>query len=71
MCGFVGLVSSREVAAEIHLALHALQHRGQDSAGIATMEPDGTRFHVRRGLGTVGQAVCTDVLSELLFSFVV
>jgi amidophosphoribosyltransferase len=57
MCGFVGLVSSRDVAAEIHLALHALQHRGQDSAGIATMEADGARFHVRRGLGTVTQAV--------------
>src|SRR5689334_912383 len=66
MCGFVGMVSRREVAAEIHLALHALQHRGQDSAGIATFEADGTRFHVRRGLGTVSQAVGPADLGSLL-----
>lgn len=59
MCGFVGLVggSGQHVAPEMHLALQALQHRGQDSAGIATMSTDGTKFHFRRGLGTVVQAL--------------
>src|SRR5687768_3980695 len=66
MCGFVGMVSRREVAAEIHLALLTLQHRGQDSAGIATMDADGTRFHVRRGLGPVGTAVGPADLAALL-----
>ena len=57
MCGFVGIVGQQDVAPEIHLALQAIQHRGQDSAGIATMQTDGARFTVRRGLGTVTQAL--------------
>ena len=53
MCGFVGIVASTEVAPEIHMALQALQHRGQDSAGIATMRGDGQEFFAHRGLGQV------------------
>jgi amidophosphoribosyltransferase len=66
MCGFVGMVAGREVAAEIHLALQALQHRGQDSAGIATMSGDGTSFGIRRGLGTVVHALGPAELSGLV-----
>ncbi len=57
MCGFVGLISNSSVAPGIHLALQALQHRGQDSAGITTMSPDGGEFFIRRGLGSVPQAI--------------
>jgi amidophosphoribosyltransferase len=57
MCGFVGMVASEPVAAELHVGLQALQHRGQDSAGIATMSGDGSRFFMRRGLGTAVQAL--------------
>lgn len=57
MCGFVGLISNTSVAPGIHLALQALQHRGQDSAGITTMSPDGGEFFIRRGLGSVPQAL--------------
>lgn len=60
------MVSPMGVASEIHLALQAIQHRGQDSAGIATMEPDGNRFHVRRGLGTVVQALGEKAVESLL-----
>lgn len=65
MCGFVGLVgaSGHHVAPEMHLALQALQHRGQDSAGVATMSADGTEFAFRRGLGTVVQALGADDLT--------
>lgn len=65
MCGFVGMVSPAGVGSEIHLALQAIQHRGQDSAGVATMEADGSRFHVRRGLGTVVQALDEKALQAL------
>ncbi len=65
MCGFVGMVSPTGVGSEIHLALQAIQHRGQDSAGAATMEADGSRFHVRRGLGTVVQALDAKAVSAL------
>jgi len=65
MCGFVGMVAPGEVAPEIHLALQALQHRGQDSAGICTMSGDGRRFAMKRGLGTVVQALDGDALATL------
>ena len=56
MCGFVGLVASQDVAPQIHLALQALQHRGQDSAGIATMSGDGRRFAAQAGRGAAWAA---------------
>jgi len=51
------MVSGSDVAAQIHLALQALQHRGQDSAGIGCMSACGDRFIMRRGLGPVSQAI--------------
>ena len=57
MCGFVGMISKTDVSGEIHLALQAIQHRGQDSAGIATMSADGRQFFLRHGLGTVAQGL--------------
>ena len=57
MCGFVGMIANTEVSAELHLALQAIQHRGQDSAGIGTMTADGRQFILRHGLGTVPQAL--------------
>lgn len=65
MCGFVGMVGASDVAPAIHLALSALQHRGQDSAGIATMSEDGAGFTFRRGLGTVGAAIGAEELAAL------
>jgi len=38
MCGIVGIVSSNDVNQQIYDSLLLLQHRGQDSTGIATME---------------------------------
>ena len=66
MCGFIGIIGREDVAPAIHLGLQALQHRGQDSAGIATMTADGDRFHVKRGLGPVTQAVSSDDLARLV-----
>ncbi len=65
MCGFVGLVGAKDVAPEIHIALQALQHRGQDSAGIATMTADGRRFPARRGLGSAANALGAEDLEAL------
>ncbi|HWB73621.1 MAG TPA: amidophosphoribosyltransferase [Nannocystaceae bacterium] len=65
MCGFVGIIATGTVAPAIHIALQALQHRGQDCAGIATMRADGEEFFAHRGLGQVPQAVPIDVLATL------
>ena len=51
-CGVFGIFGHPDAAAITALGLHALQHRGQEAAGIATF--DGTRFHSERRLGLVG-----------------
>ena len=50
MCGIVGIIGSNQISTELYESLLALQHRGQDSAGITTY--DGS-FHMRKGLGLV------------------
>jgi amidophosphoribosyltransferase len=52
-CGVFGVWNVPDAAAVTALGLHALQHRGQESAGIVTF--DGVRFHSHRGLGSVGE----------------
>ena len=51
-CGVFGIHGHPDAAAITALGLHALQHRGQESAGIVSF--DGTRFHSERRLGLVG-----------------
>ena len=43
MCGIVGIVSTEPVNQQVYDSLLLLQHRGQDSTGIATA--DGDQFH--------------------------
>lgn len=50
MCGFLGLIGTENPVREIHDGLLAIQHRGQDAAGIVAY--DG-RFHLRKGEGLV------------------
>ena len=50
-CGVIGVFRPEGRAAEwVHRGLHALQHRGQEGAGIVSIEADG-EFHARRGFG--------------------
>ncbi|MBX3523190.1 MAG: amidophosphoribosyltransferase [Xanthobacteraceae bacterium] len=51
-CGVFGIFGHPDAAALTALGLHALQHRGQEAAGIVTY--DGKRFHSERRLGLVG-----------------
>ncbi|MCS6890246.1 MAG: amidophosphoribosyltransferase [Rhodovarius sp.] len=52
-CGVFGVWNHADAAALTALGLHALQHRGQEAAGIVTLAPGGV-FHHHRGLGLVG-----------------
>ncbi|MEX1147304.1 MAG: amidophosphoribosyltransferase [Sphingomonadales bacterium] len=50
-CGVFGIFRHTDATAHTVLGLHALQHRGQEAAGIVSF--DGTRFHSQRALGQV------------------
>jgi amidophosphoribosyltransferase len=62
-CGVFAIVGSDEAANLTYLGLHALQHRGQESAGIASRRNGA--FTVQRRLGLVGEAFTADVLDTL------
>jgi amidophosphoribosyltransferase len=51
MCGIIGIVGKSEVASALYDGLTVLQHRGQDAAGIATI--DGNRLCLHKGGGLV------------------
>jgi len=63
-CGVFGIFGHPDAAAITALGLHALQHRGEEAAGIATF--DGARFHSERRMGLVGDAFSgKDVIERL------
>ena len=53
-CGVFGIHNVDEASALVALGLHALQHRGQEAAGIASY--DGQHFHLERRFGLVGDS---------------
>ncbi|MGO1737315.1 MAG: amidophosphoribosyltransferase, partial [Leucobacter sp.] len=63
MCGIVGIVSSEPVNQQVYDSLLLLQHRGQDSTGIATAE--GDRFHIVKASGQVREAYRTRDMRNL------
>ncbi len=64
MCGIVGIVSPEPVNQQVYDALLLLQHRGQDSTGIATA--DGPTFHMHKAKGQVREAFRTRDMRSLL-----
>ena len=65
MCGIVGMVGQGPVNQDIYDSLLLLQHRGQDSTGIATAEPSGV-FHMHKARGMVREAFRTRDMRTLL-----
>jgi len=64
MCGIVGIVSSSPVNQQVYDSLSLLQHRGQDSTGIATAE--GSIVHMFKAKGQVREAYRTRDMRTLL-----
>ena len=62
-CGVFGIHAHPESANIVYLGLHALQHRGQESAGIATA--DGETIHVELGMGQVGDIFGAERIARL------
>jgi len=63
MCGIIGIVGKQAVTPSIYDALTILQHRGQDAAGIATLE--GQRIHLYKGNGLVRDVFPRSELQKL------
>lgn len=63
MCGVVGIFGHPEASKLAYLGLHALQHRGQESAGIVSS--DGHHLHWVREMGHVGEIFNEDRLRHL------
>ncbi len=63
MCGIFGVFDHKDAANMTYLGLHALQHRGQESAGIASTDDYTMNSH--REMGLVSDIFHEDVLSKL------
>ncbi|NEQ32301.1 MAG: amidophosphoribosyltransferase [Leptolyngbya sp. SIO4C5] len=63
-CGVFGAYAPGESAATLtYFGLYSLQHRGQESAGIATFE--GDRVHLHKNMGLVSQVFSDSILQQL------
>jgi amidophosphoribosyltransferase len=62
-CGVFGIYGHAEASQLAYLGLYALQHRGQESAGIVSS--DGQRLFAERGMGHVGDIFQEKTLSQL------
>jgi len=62
-CGVVAVYSHPEASTVAYLGLHALQHRGQESAGIVAS--DGERLRLHKQMGLVVDIFSEDVLQKL------
>jgi len=62
-CGVFGIFGHPNAAELTYYGLYALQHRGQESAGIVTS--DGRQMRVHRGMGLVPQVFTGEILHEL------
>ena len=63
MCGIFGIVGNAEASNLTYLGLHALQHRGQESAGIVASDSHNLRAH--REMGLVADIFTAPVLEKL------
>jgi amidophosphoribosyltransferase len=62
-CGVFGVFGHEEASKLTYLGLYALQHRGQESAGIVSS--DGAELHLHRAMGEVEEIFTPSVLAQL------
>ena len=62
-CGVVAIYAHPQASTLAYLGLHALQHRGQESAGMVSS--DGVRMHVHKAMGQVAEIFTEEVLTRL------
>ncbi|MFA6610420.1 MAG: amidophosphoribosyltransferase [Candidatus Omnitrophota bacterium] len=62
-CGVVGIYGHKDAARLAYLALYALQHRGEESAGIVSF--DFKKVHAHKGMGLIGNVFDENGLKKL------
>ena len=62
-CGVFGIYGNPEAVRMTYFGLYALQHRGQESAGIAVVSEEGIRVH--KGMGLVSEVFDKNSLQKL------
>lgn len=65
MCGIVGLFSHASVNQRLYDSLLLVQHRGQDAAGICTLDDDRLTFHMHKARGLVADVFRTRNMRDL------
>jgi len=65
MCGVMGVIGSQSASRDVYAGLLALQHRGQDAAGILSFNSPEQRFHLVRGAGLVSQTFNRSAMNSL------
>ncbi|MCX5783063.1 MAG: amidophosphoribosyltransferase, partial [Elusimicrobia bacterium] len=63
MCGIFAVSDNKHSAELVRLGLFSLQHRGQESAGIAVS--DGNKVYAQVGMGLVSEALTDSVMRRL------
>ncbi|WP_152045782.1 amidophosphoribosyltransferase [Aureimonas psammosilenae] len=63
-CGVFGMFGREDASRFVALGLHALQHRGQEAAGIVSH--DGAQFHIERHAGLIGDTFTSQSVLERL-----
>jgi amidophosphoribosyltransferase len=64
-CGVFGILNHRDAANLVYLGLYALQHRGQESAGIASVEPGSNVIRVEKEMGYVADVFTQERLARV------
>ncbi|MCD6539235.1 MAG: amidophosphoribosyltransferase [Candidatus Omnitrophica bacterium] len=63
MCGVFGVFGHKQASSLVYLGLYALQHRGEESAGIASFDGRKVRFH--KGMGLVSDVFDAKIIKSL------
>lgn len=62
-CGLFGVYGHSQAVEKTYLGLYALQHRGEESAGIASVH--GARIHSHKGMGLVADVFTREIVEHL------
>ena len=63
MCGFIGVIGVPDAAAALGMVLQAIQHRGQDAAGVGVF--DGAGLHIHKDVGRVEKVLTHEAIGTL------